>query len=150
MADVVEALLLGLQCVVVSNRGRSDSRKRKMKKIRQKRWKLLAVTMSVVLTMFSDYALRNPKQLWMLPRSSNWWEGIVLNNFGQHDWMQNFRMSKESFHYLCDQLRGVLEKQTTRLRKPLTVEQRVAITLWILATTSEYRTVAHLFDVRYA
>ena len=23
-------------------------------------------------------------------------------------------MSKESFHYLCDQLRGVLEKQTTR------------------------------------
>jgi len=71
----------------------------------------------------------------------------VLNNFGQHDWMQNFGMSKESFHYLCDQLRGVLEKQTTRLRKPLTVEQRVAITLWILATTSEYRTVAHLFGV---
>ena len=34
-----------------------------------------------------------------------------------------------------------------RLRKPLSVEQRVAITLWILARTVEYHTVAHLFGV---
>jgi len=40
----------------------------------------------------------------------------------------------------------LLEKETTRLRKPLSVEC-VAITLWILATACEYRTVAHLFGV---
>ena len=56
-------------------------------------------------------------------------------------------MNKQSFDYLCDELRDILEKQTTKLRKPLTVEQCVAITLWILATTSEYHTVAHLFGV---
>jgi len=56
-------------------------------------------------------------------------------------------MSKQSFQYLCDQLKGVLEKQTTRLRKPLAVEQHVANTVWILTTTSKYRTVAHLFGV---
>ena len=56
-------------------------------------------------------------------------------------------MSRVSFYYLCDQLKHLLEKQTTRLRKPLSVEQRVAITLWILATPVEYRTVAHLFGV---
>ena len=50
--------------------------------------------------------------------------------------MQNFRMSKQPFQYLCDQLNGVLEKQTTMLQEPLLVEQCVAITVWILATTS--------------
>ena len=34
----------------------------------------------------------------------------------------------------------------TRLRKPLAVEH-MAITLWILVTTSEYCTVAHLLGV---
>ena len=56
-------------------------------------------------------------------------------------------MSRESFYYLCDQLKHLLEKQTMKLRKPLSVEQRVAIILWVLATTVEYRTVAHLFGV---
>jgi len=79
------------------------------------------------------------------PRSSNWWEDIVLNTFSPHDWMQNFRMSRQSFHYLCDQLRDLLEKET-RLRKPLSIEQRVAITLWILATACEYRTYTSLWS----
>ena len=83
----------------------------------------------------------------MFPRSSNWWEDIVLDDFSPHDWMQNFKMSRQSFHYLCDQLKDLLKKETIRLRKPLSVEQRVAITLWILATACEYRTVAHLFRV---
>ena len=41
----------------------------------------------------------------------------------------------------------MLEKQTTRLRVPVSIERRIAITLWILVTTAEYRTVAHLFGV---
>ena len=130
-------------CCATQTTDRS-SRRQVMKKTRQKKWKLVAVTISVMMTMYCDYYIRNPKQMWTFPRSSNWWEDIVLNNFNDHDWMQNFRMSKQSFQYLCDQLKGVLEKQTTRLRKPLAVEQRVAITVWILATTSEYRTVTHL------
>ena len=63
--------------------------------------------MSVMLSLHCDDAIRNPKQVWNCPRSSNWWENIVLNYLGQHDWMQNFRMSKQSFDYLCDQLRGI-------------------------------------------
>ena len=33
------------------------------------------------------------------------------------------------------------------MRRSISVEQRVAITLWCLATPAEYRTVAHLFGV---
>ena len=33
------------------------------------------------------------------------------------------------------------------MRSAITVEHRVAITLWCLATCSEYRTIGHLFGV---
>ena len=33
------------------------------------------------------------------------------------------------------------------LRRALSVERRVAVTLWCLATPSEYRTIAHLFGI---
>ena len=146
MADCAEVLLLSSRCTMPYKRVlRSNARRASAKKIWQKRWKLQATMMSLLLAMYCHDAIRNPRQLWAFPRSSNWWENIVLNNFGPHDWMQNFRMSRESFYYLCDQLKHLLEKQTTRLRKPLSVEQRVAITLWILATPID--TVAHLFGV---
>jgi transposase len=33
------------------------------------------------------------------------------------------------------------------VRRPLNVEQRVAITLWRLGTNLEYRSISHLFGV---
>ena len=33
------------------------------------------------------------------------------------------------------------------MRKAIPVEQRVAIALWRLATTTDYRTIGHLFGV---
>ena len=33
------------------------------------------------------------------------------------------------------------------MRKAISVEQRIAITLWRLATTTDYRTIGHLFGV---
>ena len=56
-------------------------------------------------------------------------------------------MSKATFQYLCSQLRTEIAKKDTRLRKAITVEHRVAVTLWCLATPTEYRTIAHLFGI---
>ena len=56
-------------------------------------------------------------------------------------------MSKDTFTYLCAQLSPALHRSNTVMRKPLSVKQRVAITLWCLATPAEYRTIAHLFGV---
>ena len=80
-------------------------------------------------------------------RSTHWWEYVILQTSGSHDWIENFRMKKETFQYLCSQLRPSIERRDTRLRSAITVEQRVAITLWCLATPVEYRTIAHLFGV---
>ena len=68
-----------------------------------------------------------------------------MRTFTPIDWIENFRVSKDTFYYLCQELRYVIGRQDTQLRKAVSVEQRVAITLWCLATCSEYRTIGHLF-----
>ena len=79
-------------------------------------------------------------------RSSHWWNFIVLRTFTSQDWIENFRMT---FIYLCERLSPVVQKKDTTMRHAISVEQRVAITLWYLATPAEYRTVAHLFGVAH-
>lgn len=80
-------------------------------------------------------------------RSSTWWDDVVLNRFGPRDWRENFRISKATFDYLCRNLKPLIEKANTSIRRPVSVERRVAVTLWILATPSEYRNVSHLFGL---
>ena len=56
-------------------------------------------------------------------------------------------MQQSTLFYLCEKLRPAIIRQNTHLRKAVSVQQRVAITLWCMATPCEYRTVAHLFGV---
>ena len=59
-------------------------------------------------------------------------------------------MSQATFVYVCDELRSSVEKVDTEMRKAIPVEQRVALTLWYLATNADYRTIGHLFGVSKA
>ena len=56
-------------------------------------------------------------------------------------------MSKATFGTLCEALRQQTEKQDTTFRRCIPLEKRIAIVLFTLATTAEYRTVANLFGV---
>ena len=87
------------------------------------------------------------RSTWSKQRSSTWWDKIVNETFEDKDWVENFRMRKETFNYLCHQLRPSIKRKTTIMRSPIPVEKRVAITLWRLATNSGYRTIGHLFGV---
>lgn len=87
------------------------------------------------------------RSLWTHERTGEWWERIVNQCFDRRDWLENFRMSQDTFMYLCEKLKPAIEKQDTVLRKAIPVQQRVAIALWKLATNSEYRSIAHLFGV---
>ncbi|XP_065892875.1 uncharacterized protein [Dysidea avara] len=79
--------------------------------------------------------------------SNVWWNNVVLRTFNQQDWLDNFRMSKETFLYICSKLSPALARTDTLMRKCLSVERRVAVTIWSLATPIEYRTIAHLFGI---
>ena len=56
-----------------------------LRKIQQKKWKLMLTVMSEVLHVCCKSDFRNRRLVWMLPHSSIWWEDAVLNNFGPHD-----------------------------------------------------------------
>ena len=45
-------------------------------------------------------------------------------------------MRKETFFYLCETVEHIIGRKTTRLRKCISTEKRVAITLWCLTTPS--------------
>ncbi|XP_024122851.1 putative nuclease HARBI1 [Oryzias melastigma] len=84
---------------------------------------------------------------WTTTPSSDWWERVVMTEFQPSDWLDKFRMSRETFFYLCDKLRPRLARQDTSFRLALPVEKRVAVALWRLASNIEYRTISTLFGV---
>ena len=72
---------------------------------------------------------------------------MVLGTFTDDDWLENFGLSKSTFYYLCEKLTPIIEQQNTQMRQAICVEHRIAITLWCLATCSEYRTIGYMFGV---
>ncbi|CAC5361764.1 unnamed protein product [Mytilus coruscus] len=86
------------------------------------------------------------RRIWSKPRSRNWWDCIVPG-FTDAEWIQNFRINKETFDFLKENLHDTLVKCDTPFRKALTVDLKIASTLWQLASNCEYRTVAHLFGI---
>ncbi|XP_065430477.1 uncharacterized protein LOC101941125 [Chrysemys picta bellii] len=86
-------------------------------------------------------------RFWARETSTDWWDSLVLQVWDDSQWLQNFRMHKGTFMELCDLLSPALNCQNTRMRAALTVEKRVAITLWKLATPDSYRSVGNQFGV---
>lgn len=59
-------------------------------------------------------------------------------------------MKKSTFQYICEQLRPMLEPAEPLLkppRKPLSVEKKVAVALYYLASCCEYRVVGNVFGI---
>ena len=59
--------------------------------------------------------------------------------------MENFWINRDTYQYLCQKLQWVISHENTILRTAIAIEKCVAVTLWCLATCSEYRTIVHLF-----
>ena len=110
---------------------------------RKERERLMYVMMIAIVSC----NLASERVVWTLTRSSEWWEDVVCKSFTSEQWLENFRMSKGTFQYLCDKVRSMIEREDTRLRKAIPTEKRVAITLWFYATGADYRTIGHLFGV---
>ena len=91
---------------------------------------------------------RKPSRYWVKPgRSNRWWTNILNNKATLEEWRENFRMSEASFYKLCEELRPYLTKQTTKLRKPVSVETQVAATLYYLADEGRMRKVSNSFGL---
>ena len=56
-------------------------------------------------------------------------------------------MTHDTFMILCNELQPHIQRQDTRFCKSISMEARVAMTIWRLATNAEYRTISALFGV---
>ncbi|XP_057675458.1 uncharacterized protein LOC130905787 isoform X2 [Corythoichthys intestinalis] len=79
-------------------------------------------------------------------RRRSWWEHIK-DNWNDTDWQKNFRMKRVTFQRLCNILQPTLTRQSTNFRDSLSLDLRVAICLWRLATNLDYRSISDLFGV---
>ena len=114
---------------------------------KQQSMERLLLVVAIILTIASFNTSAMVRTIWMKERSGDWYDNIVLGTFTHREWIENFRMTKETFLYICNELRSYIEKQDTKLRKAIPVDKRVAITLWRLASNADYRTIGHLFGV---
>lgn len=87
------------------------------------------------------------RSVWCKQRTRGFWDAARQGIFDSHWWRENLRMNKETFEMLCHELDIYLKKEVTRLRLPVSVDERVAVTIWRLATNVEYRTIASLFGL---
>jgi len=71
----------------------------------------------------------------------------ISERLGANWWKDNLQMSRDTFHILCNKLRPYIQKESINMRSLVTVEERVAVTVWKLATNMEYQTLASLFGL---
>ena len=102
---------------------------------------------SLFYLLLTQYIQQVPiREVWRKPRSNSFWQE-TCGGWADREWIENLRMSREAFDYLCNELSPYISKRDTNYRKAIPVRERVAITLYRLADTAPYRTVANLFGV---
>ena len=88
---------------------------------------------------------RNKPRMWKKPRLGLWFEMEVMNCWENDRWMENFRMTKTSFKKLCSLVKAQMEPKQNTVREVIPLEARVAMCLYHLASSSEYRVTANQF-----
>ena len=79
------------------------------------------------------------RRAWVWPQPQNWFCLLIANPALHFLWKEYFRVTLKTFEYLYDLVRADLQKQQTRTRALISVEERVGLALWRLATSNSYR-----------
>ncbi|XP_034242102.1 protein ANTAGONIST OF LIKE HETEROCHROMATIN PROTEIN 1 [Thrips palmi] len=80
--------------------------------------------------------------------SSHWWDKTVPL-FSDKEWLENFRVRKGTFDWICSRVHDLLAPQPNPViaGQALSVEKIVAIGLYKLAHVAEYLVIGNLFGV---
>jgi hypothetical protein len=77
---------------------------------------------------------RRQQRFWIRPgRSDSWWKSFISDVTLPKEWRENFRMSKQPFTLLFQAVNPFISRRKTRLRKPVSVQKKVAVTLYYLS-----------------
>ena len=75
---------------------------------------------------------------WVFPQPQNWFQQLLNSNTLDHWWKENFRVSRDTFEYICQLVGLALQRQNTGMRDAIPVQKRVGASLWQLATGDCY------------
>ncbi|XP_027938503.1 protein ALP1-like [Vigna unguiculata] len=87
------------------------------------------------------------RRLWVKDRSGAWWDECNKEDFPEEEFRKAFRMGRETFDMICEELNSAIVKEDTTLRNAIPVRQRVAVCLWRLATGDPLRIVSKRFGL---
>lgn len=86
------------------------------------------------------------RQYWISPGRSAWFSDVVLDLWDESLWIQHFRMTKQTLFEIASELRPYLFRKDTIMHCALSIEERVAIGVYFLASKSCYRSIALIFS----
>lgn len=89
---------------------------------------------------------QQPRTVWVRQRTTAVWDEMWLTLEADR-WREHFRVNRDTFLFLVNRLTPTLQRNNTRLRQAVSVEKRIAIALWRMATNVEFRTISSLFGV---
>ena len=74
---------------------------------------------------------------------------MVDREYDEELWYSNERVqvTRETFEFLLNEVTEYIRCKDTVVRSAFTMKRRLAISLYFLASTTEYRTIANLFGV---
>ncbi|KAK3213180.1 hypothetical protein Dsin_017886 [Dipteronia sinensis] len=87
------------------------------------------------------------RRLWVKDRSKAWWDECNRPDYPEEEFKKWFRMSRQTFDTICEELNSVIAKEDTTLRTAIPVRQRVAVCIWRLATGEPLRLVSKRFGL---
>ena len=79
---------------------------------RKRRKKMFKWSMLIVAIIMSQCTIE--RTIWQLPRTGAWFQ-LALNDFSDQEWYGNFRLSRETFRFLVEELKPELQLQDTKM-----------------------------------
>ena len=101
---------------------------------------MLMIALAIVVNPPRD------RTLWVGPRTDAW-IAMACNEFSEKQWHGYFHLSKGTVLYIVNEVEENITRTDSKLRKAVPTFQRVALTIYFMASTAEYRSVANLFGV---
>ena len=99
--------------------------------------------------LFIFRLLRKKRKIWVLPgRTEEWWANLNSGKMDPNEWKSNLRMSKDDFIELVETIRPYRPEKSNQVRTDvISLEKRVAITLYYLKDQGSMRLTANAFGI---
>ena len=128
-------------------RRRTFFRRMRLMALQTRRMRRNAVMLSI--QQQNNINHRKRKTMWVYPRPQFWLEQLVVNHYQDHLWREHFRVSRDTFEYICGLVGPQLIRQNTILRQAITVVNTVGRLIGMRLSLRAMRLAAALTRTSY-